>query len=64
MAVMSRRKRGVLGGNARAKSLSAEELTEIGKKGANIRWEKLRKERGVCGNCGQLLPPQATGAVA
>jgi hypothetical protein len=35
-----RRKAGIEGGNARARSLSAERKSEIAKTGANARWRK------------------------
>lgn len=42
------RKIGSKGGNARMQNLSSEELTEIGKKGAEAMWKKRRdaKRRG------------------
>jgi hypothetical protein len=41
-----RRKAGVEGGKARARSLSPERKSEIAKTGANVRWRKGRVARG------------------
>lgn len=45
-AVALGRKGGKKGGKARAANLSAEQLTEIGRKGAAARWARLGRERG------------------
>jgi hypothetical protein len=44
-AVMLGRLGGLKGGKARANSLSAEKKTEIAKKAANARWQKIQKNQ-------------------
>ena len=44
-AVTLGRKGGLIGGNARAKKLSAEERAEIAKKAAKARWDKNSKNK-------------------
>jgi general stress protein YciG len=36
---------GAKGGRARAKNMTKKELSEAGRKAANARWEKWRRER-------------------
>ena len=44
-AVALGRKGGLVGGKARAKKLSPEQLSEIGRKGAKARWEKAKENK-------------------
>lgn len=44
-AVALGRKGGLKGGKARAESLSPEQLSEIGRKGAKARWKKAKENK-------------------
>ena len=48
-AVALGRKGGKKGGKARAANLSAEQLAEIGRKGAAARWARANRERAKKG---------------
>ncbi len=46
-AVALGRKGGKIGGKRRAQNLTAEQLSEIGRKGADTRWKKAKKGGGA-----------------
>lgn len=59
-AVALGRKGGKKGGKARAANLTPEQLSEIGQKGAAVRWAKQKQAKGLV--AGQTTTPRPDSA--